>query len=75
MSKIAEQRATLHQVHESVNRIESRMTGVEGISQAISSKVDETHLSVMSPRCLGEQIMAFIRTFPHDIRDLLYRIM
>lgn len=75
MSKIAEQRATLHQAHESVNRIESRITGVEGISQSFSSKVDETHLSVTSLRSLGEQIMAFIRTFPHDIRDLLHSIM
>ena len=75
MSKIAEQRATMHQLHQSVERIENRMEGVESSSRALSSKVDETHLSVTSLRSLGEQIMGFIRTFPHEIRDLLQSIV
>lgn len=75
MSKIAEQRATLHQVHSSVERIENRMEGMESSSRAVCSKIDETHLSVTSLRSLGEQIKAFIRTFPHETRDLLQGIM
>lgn len=75
MSKIAEQRATLHQTHISVRRIESRIEGLASNFRAVSSKVDQTHLSVMSLRSLGEQIMAFIRTFPHEIRDLLQSIV
>ena len=75
MSKIAEQRAILRQCHDSVQRIESRIEGVEISSRTVSSKVDETHLSMMSLRSLGEQIMAYIRTFPHDIRDLLQSMM
>ena len=75
MSKIAEQRTTMHQLHESVERIENRLEGVESNSRALSSKVDETHLSVLSLRSLGEQIMGFIRTFPHEIRDLLQSIV
>lgn len=71
MSKIAEQRATLHQVYSSVERIENRMEGMESSSRAICSKIDETHLSVTSLRSLGEQVVAFIRSFPHEIRDLL----
>lgn len=75
MFKIAEQRAALHQVHNSVERIENRMKSVESSAQATSSKVHETYLSVMSLRSLGEEIMAFVRTFPHDIRDLLQCIV
>lgn len=75
MSKIAEQRATLHQVHDSIERVESKMEGVDSSCRAILSKVEETQTSVMSLRSLGEQIMAFIRTFPHDMRDLLQSIM
>ena len=75
MSKIAEQRAAMHQVHESVEHIESRMEGVESNSRAISSKVNETHLSVISLRCLGEQIKGFILTFPREIRELLQSIV
>ena len=75
MSKIAEQRATIHQLHESVERIENKMESVESNSRALSSRVDKTHLSVMSLRSLGEQIMGFIRTFPHEIRDLLQSIV
>ena len=75
MSKIAQQRATMHQLHESVERIENRMEGVESNSRALSSKVDETHLSVTRLRSLGEQIIGFIRTFPHEIRDLLQSIV
>lgn len=71
MSKIAEQRATMHQLHESVDRIESRMERVESNSRALSSQLDETHLSVMSLRSLGELIVGFVRTFPHELRDLL----
>ena len=75
MSKIAEQRATLHHIHHSVECIEDRVEGVESNSRAISTKVDETHLSVINLRSLGEQIVAFVRTFPHDVRDLLQSIM
>ena len=75
MLKIAEQRATLHQVHDSIERIESKIEGVDSNCRAILSKVDETQTSVMSLRSLGEQIMAFIRTFPQDMRDLLQSIM
>ena len=75
MSKISEQRATLYQCHESVQRIESRMEGVESSCRAISSKVQETHISLTSLRSLGEQIMAFIRTFPQDMRELLQNIV
>ena len=75
MSKIAEQRATLHQVHDSIERIESKIEGVDSSCRAILSKVAETQTSVMSLRSLGEQIMAFIRTFPQDMRDLLQSIM
>lgn len=72
MSKIAQQRAIMHQLHESVERIENR---IEGTSRALSSKIDETHLSVMSLRFLGEQIKGFIRTFPLEISDLLQSIV
>lgn len=75
MSKIVDQRATLNQVHKDVDRIKNGIDGVESSSQAIRSKVDEIHLSVTSLRSLGEQIMAFIRTFPHDVRDLLQSIV
>ena len=75
MSKIAEQRATLHQVHDSIERVESKMEGLDSSCRAILSKVEETQTSVMSLRSLGEQIMASIRTFPHDMRDLLQSIM
>lgn len=75
MSKIAEQRATLHQVHDSIERVESKMGGVDSSCRAILSKVEETQTSVMSLRSLEEQIMVFIRTFPHDMRDLLQSIM
>ena len=75
MSKIAEQRATMHQLHGSVERIENRMEGVESNSRALSAKVDETNLSVTSLRSIGEQIMGFIRTFPQEIRELLQSIV
>ena len=75
MSKIAEQRATMHQLHESVERIENRIEGVESNSRALSSKVAETHLSVTSLRSLGEQIMGFVRTFPQEIRELLQKLV
>ena len=75
MSKIAEQRATLQQCHESVERIESTVESVESNARALSSKVDEVHLSVTGMRSLGEQILAFMRTFPQDIRNLLQNIM
>ena len=79
ISKIAEQRAALHQVHGMVEHIEDRMEDVEATSQAkldaISSKSDATHASVMSLRNLAEQVMAFVGTFPREIRDLLYTIM
>ena len=75
MSKIAEQRATLNQVHSSVKGIENRLDCVETNYRAIGSRIAETHLSVMSLRTLGEQIMAFVRTFPHDIRGLLQSIL
>lgn len=75
MSKIAEQRATLHQVHDSIECVESKMEGVDSSCRAVLSKVEETQISVMSLRSLGEQITAFIRTFPHDMRDLLQSIM
>ena len=79
ISKIARQRAALHQVHGTVEHIEDRMEGVEATSQAkmdaISSESDATHASVMSLRNLAEQVMAFVGTFPREIRDLLYTIM
>ncbi|KAL9117662.1 MAG: hypothetical protein Q9187_005799 [Circinaria calcarea] len=79
ISKIGEQRAALHQVHGMVEHIEHRMEGVEATSQAklddISSKSDATHASVISLRNLAEQVMAFVGTFPQEIRNLLYTIM
>ena len=75
MSKIAEQRATLHLVDESVKRIENRIESAESSTQTLSSKADNTHLSVMSLRSLGEQIMATVHTFPHDIRNLLHTVI
>lgn len=75
MIKITKQRAALHRAHQSIGRIENRVEGVESISHAIHSKVNETNLSVTSLRSLGEQIMAFVRTFPHEIRDLLQSIV
>ncbi|KAL9117597.1 MAG: hypothetical protein Q9187_005866, partial [Circinaria calcarea] len=79
ISKIAEQRAALHQVHGMVEHIEHRMEGVEATSQAklddISSKSDATYASVISLRNLAEQVMAFVGTFPQEIRNLLYTIM
>ena len=75
MSKIAEQRATIHQLHESVERIESRMEGMESNSRALSSKIDETHLTVTSLQSLGEQIKGFVRTFPQDIGELLQKLV
>ena len=79
ISKIAEQRAALHQVHGIVEHVKDRMEGVEATSQAkldaISSKSDATHASVISLRNIAEQIMAFVGTFPREIRNLLYTIM
>ena len=75
MSKIAEQRATMHQLHESVGRIENRMEAMESNSRALSSKVDEIHLSVTSLRSVGEKIMGFICTFPNEVRELLQSIV
>ena len=79
MSKIVENRAALNQVHGMIEHIENKMEGIEATSQAkldaISSKSDATQLSITSLRSLGEQIMAYVRTFPDDIRDLLQKIV
>ena len=75
MSKIAEQRVALHQVHEAVERINNRIQKEQDISRALCSKVDETHLSLTSLRSLGEQIMVFVRTFPYEIREMLQSIV
>lgn len=79
MSKIAEQRAALHQVQGLVERLDDRMEGIKATSRAtlnaISSQSNATHASIMSLRGLGEQIMGFISSFPKEIRDLLQGIM
>ncbi len=75
ISKVVEHRAALQRVQGIVEHIEDNMEGMRAASQvkldAISSKVDAIQVSVMSLRSLGEQIMAFVRTFPREIRDLL----
>jgi len=77
--KIAEHRAGLRQVQETVDNIEDRMGGIETARhdefKAISSKADETQSSLMSLRNLGEKIMSFMMTFPQEIRDLLQTIV
>ena len=75
MSKINDHRTALGHVHNYVERIDTRMEGVESSARAICSKFDETHLSVTNLRSLVEQIMAFINIFPHDIRKLLQGII
>lgn len=74
-----EQRAALHQVHSTVERIESRLNDVETTSRAkldnISSRGDTLHRSVNSLSSLAEQVKAFISSFPQEIRSLLYTII
>lgn len=74
-----EQRAALHQVHSTVERIESRLNDVETTSRAkldnISSKGDTLHRSENSLSSLAEQVKAFISSFPQEIRSLLYTII
>ena len=41
----------------------------------ISLKVDEANSSVMSMRSTGEQIIGYLRNFPHDLRELLQKII
>ena len=75
LSKIDEQRATLHRVHGMVEHIEDRMEGIDGTSRgeldAIKSKCNATHNSVMGLQHLSKQLMSFIINFPREIRDLL----
>ncbi|KAL9064147.1 MAG: hypothetical protein Q9161_009057 [Pseudevernia consocians] len=51
------------------------MEAMESNSRALSSKVDEIHLSVTSLRSVGEKIMGFICTFPNEVRELLQSIV
>jgi len=75
MSKAAESRAAMQEVHGIVEHIDHSMEGVvttlEAKTGAISVKIDTINASIMSLRALGEQILGFVRTFPREIRDLL----
>ena len=79
LSKIDEQRAALHRVHGMVEHIEDRMEDIDGASRgeldAIKSKCDATHNSVMSLQNLSKQLMSFIINFPREIRDLLHNVV
>ena len=79
ISKIAEQRAALHQVHGKVEHIQDRIKSMEATSQtkldAISSKSDATQTSVMNLRGLAQQVVATVGAYSQDIRGLLYNIM
>ena len=79
VSKIDEQRVALHRAHGMVKHIQDRMVGIDGTSQgemdAISSKCEATHASVMISQHLTEQLMRFVINFPREIRDLLHDIV
>ncbi|MCJ1456069.1 hypothetical protein MMC28_006426 [Mycoblastus sanguinarius] len=79
ISKIVENQAALLQVQGIVENTEGRMGGIKATSEArldaMLSKSDATHASVMSLRTLGERILGFVRTFPREIRDLLQKIL
>ena len=79
LSKIDEQRAALYRVNSMVEHIEDRMEGIDGTSRgelnAIKSKCDATHNSVMSLQHLSKQLMSFVTNFPREIRDLLHNIV
>lgn len=79
LSKIDEQRAALYRVKSMVEHIEDRIEGIDGTSRgemnAIKSKCDATHNSVMSLQHLSKQLMSFIINFPREIRDLLHNIV
>ena len=79
LSKIDEQRAALHRVNGMVEHIEDRLEGIEGNSQgelnALKSKCDATHNSVMSLQHLSKHFLSFITNLPREIRDLLNNIV
>lgn len=76
LSKIDEQRTALHRVHSVVEHIEDRMVGIDRTSQgkmdAISSKCEATHTSVMSLQHITDQLMGFVINFPQEICDLIH---
>lgn len=79
LSKIDEQRAALHRVHGMIEHIEDRMEDIGGTSrgelEAIKSKCDAIHNSVMSLQHLTKHLMGFIINIPREIRDLLHNIV
>jgi len=79
MSKVLENRAALRHVHGIVEDIENRMEGIEATSKANQEttliKSDAINTSIVSLRSLGEQLLAFLSTFPQEIRGLLQSIV
>ena len=79
LSKVAEHRAAMHTVQASVEQLKDGVAEVgvdmRGRLDAISSLADATKVSIISMRSLGEQILAYIRTFPIEIRSLLRTIV
>ena len=79
ISRVVENRAALRQVQGFVEHIDDRVERIEATSQvrldAISSKSDAIQASLMNLRSLGDQIMAFVRSFPDEIRELLHKIV
>ena len=79
LSKIGEQRAALHRVDGMVEHIEDRLEGIDGNLKgelnAVKSKCDATHNSVLSLQHLSKHFLSFIMNFPQEIRDLLDNIV
>ena len=79
LSKIGEQRAALHRVNGMVEHIEDRLEGIDGNLKgelnAVKSKCDATHNSVLSLQHLSKHFLSFIMNFPQEIRDLLDNIV
>ena len=78
MSKIMDNRATLHKIHGVVESTEDRMEGIEATCETklstMVTKVDATYASLVNLKLVGEQILAFISTFPLEVRELLRTI-
>ena len=77
--KIAEHRTNLEQVQAKIENLEGNISqktaAVCERLDTISEKANATQLSILSMRHLGDQIMAYIRTFPKEGVDLLKTIM
>ena len=79
LSKIAEHRAAMTTTQKSVELLNDKVSqegaDIRGRLDAISNKVDATHVSIISMQSLGGKILYYIRTFPTEVRGLLQTIM